>query len=291
LPCLNEETTIGQVIENFRIALPESNVYVYDNGSTDLTSEIASQKGAKVIFESSRGKGIVLRRMLAEIDADVYVIADGDATYDPFESPVLIKRLLEDKLDMVVGARSSITGRTGHNVGNKAFNFLYRWLFGSGFTDIFSGYRVLSRRYVQSFPAATKGFEIETEMSVHASQLRLPVAELPVTYHNRPEGSTSKLKTLPDGLRLLLQMFSLLKNNRPLAFFGFLGLTIGVVSLILGLPVVFDYVETGLVEKLPTALAATGLSLVSVLLLSLGALLDAVAKARIEVKRLIYLNS
>jgi len=288
---MDEAFTIGEVVNGFREALPEADVYVYDNASTDLTAEIASSNGAIVRFEPLKGKGRVLRRMFADIDSDVYVIADGDGTYDPSESPLLVKKLLEERLDMVIGSRTLISGRTGHKNGNRAFNIIYKWLFGEGFTDIFSGYRVLSRRYVKSFPTRSTGFEIETEMSVHSSQLSLPVAELPISYGERQTGSVSKLRTIPDGWRILRKMLVLLKDNRPMAFFGFLGALLSSVSMLLGIPVILDFIDTGLVERLPTAIAATGIAISALLIFALGVILDSVARYRIEQKRLAYLNA
>ena len=291
VPCLDEETTVAGVVTGFRGALSEATVYVYDNASVDATAKRAAEAGAVVRFESIPGKGSVVRRMFADVDADVYVMADGDGTYDPADAPLLVKRLVEDNLDMVVGCRAGPTGRLGHAIGNRAFNHLYRWLFGTGFNDILSGYRVFSRRYVKSFPAVSTGFEIETEMSVHASQLRLPVAEVDVAFLARPEGSTSKLRTFSDGWRILRSMGTLLAGNRPLALFGSLAAASTVAALALGAPVVVDFARTGLVERLPTALLATGLAVAGLLLAVLGLILDVVARGRVEAKRLAYLNS
>ena len=231
--------------------------------------------------------------MFADVDADVYVMADGDGTYDPAEAPVLVKRLVSDELDMVVGSRAAGSGmasRAGHTVGNQAFNRVYRWLFGAGFSDILSGYRVLSRRFAASFPAVSSGFEIETEMSVHASQLRLPVGEVEVAYRSRPGGSESKLRAVADGWRILRAMLVLLKDNRPLALFGSLGVASMGAALFLGVPVVVDYSQTGLVERLPTAVLATGLIVVGLVQLAVGLILDSVARGRVEAKRLAYLQ-
>ena len=293
IPCLNEETTVADVVAGFRQALPGVAVHVYDNGSTDATVERARNAGAVVHSEPRSGKGSVVRRMFADVDADVYVMADGDSTYDPSEAPVLVKRLVADELDMVVGSRTVNNGshsRTGHAVGNRAFNRLYRWLFGAGFSDILSGYRVLSRRFVESFPAVSTGFEIEAEMSVHASQLRLPVAEVEVAYRSRPDGSESKLRTIADGWRIFSAMVVLLKDNRPLTLFGSMSAASMVAALFLGVPVVVDYSQTGLVERLPTAVLATGLIAVGLVQLAVGLILDSVARGRVEAKRLAYLR-
>ena len=230
--------------------------------------------------------------MFADVEADIYAMVDGDGTYDPADAPRLVKQLLTENLDMVVGSRlnSGDLHRTGHSLGNKAFNRLYRWLFGAGFTDIFSGYRIFSHRFVKSFPAVSTGFEIETEMSVHASQLKLPVGEVDVGYSARQEGSQSKLRTVADGWRILRSMVALLKDNRPLALFGGLAVVSFAAAIALGVPVVVDFSQTGLVERLPTAVLATGLVLVGLLETTLGLILESLARSRIEVKRLAYLN-
>jgi hypothetical protein len=230
--------------------------------------------------------------MFADVNADVYVMADGDGTYDAAQADQLVKLLREGDLDMVVGVRTGVAvdaGRTGHAFGNRLFNRLYRTLFGSGFTDILSGYRAFSRRFVKSFPAVSNGFEIETEMSVHASQLRLPVAESDIDYGTRPDGSTSKLRTVADGTNILLAMLVLLKDNRPLAFFGWIASTCWAVAIALAVPLAVTYVDTGLVPRVPTAVLATGLVVVGLLLATAGVVLDSIARARLEAKRLAYL--
>ncbi len=292
VPCLNEAVAIQAVVEGFRASLGDCQVYVYDNGSADNTADLAREAGAVVRHELRPGKGNVVRRMFADVDADVYVMADGDGTYDPAEAPTLIDRLLDDGLDMVVGVRQGLdqrTNRFGHVLGNRAFNRLYRFLFGAGFTDILSGFRAFSRRFVKSFPGVASGFEIETEMSVHASQLALPVAEVPVTYRGRPVGSTSKLRTIRDGVRILRTMIVLLKDNRPGVFFGWLSAVNLAGSLLLGIPIVVSFAQTGLVERLPSAVLATGMMMVGLLLWVLGRILDSVSIGRIEAKRLLYL--
>ncbi len=281
------------MVAGFRSALPSCTVYVYDNGSTDDTARRAAEAGAVVRSEPVPGKGAVVRRMFADVDADLYVMADGDGTYDAARATELVKRLVDDDLDMVVGARTGVTvdaGRTGHAVGNRLFNGLYRALFGSGFTDILSGYRAFSRRFVKSFPAVSTGFEVETEMSVHASQLRLPVAEVDVDYGTRPDGSTSKLRTVADGTNILRAMLVLLKDNRPLAFFGWLAAACWAVAVALAVPLAVTYAETGLVPRLPTAVLATGLTLLGLLLITSGMIMDSIARARLEAKRLAYLR-
>lgn len=294
VPCRDEEATVADVVAGFVASLPGCVVYVYDNGSSDSTAVRAAEAGAVVRTETNPGKGGVVRRMFAEVDADVYVMADGDGTYDPAHGPVLVKRLVSDNLDMVVGTRAGVradAGRAGHALGNRMFNRLYRALFGTGFTDILSGYRAFSRRFVKSFPAVSSGFEIETEMSVHASQLRLPTAEVEVSYGIRPDGSASKLRTVADGTNILRAMLVLLKENRPLAFFGAIAGAFFVVALILGVPLAVTFVETGLVPRLPTAVLATGLVVVGLLSGAAGLILDSIAKGRLEVKRLAYLQS
>jgi glycosyltransferase involved in cell wall biosynthesis len=291
IPCLNEENTISEVVDGFRRSLPGATVYVYDNMSNDGTVEKALQAGAVVRKEDFPGKGQVVRRMFADVDADIYVLIDGDGTYDTDDAPLMIKKLTENNLDMVVGSRDHLDGRLGHGIGNRLFNHLYRWLFGNGFTDIFSGYRVFTRRFVASFPAVSTGFEIETEISVHASQLQLPVSEMKVSYSSRPDGSFSKLRTFVDGWRILKAMGSLLKNNRPLALFGSLSLILTATGLAFGIPIIVDFAQTGIVEKLPTAVLVAVLTLGGLLMLALGFILDMSARSRLEIKRLFYLQS
>jgi len=293
IPCRNEETTIEKVVNGFKTAVPEARIYVYDNASTDQTSQKASKAGAQVVYEAAPGKGHALRRMFADIDADIYLLSDGDATYNPSEAPLLLKTISEGGYDMVAGVRDGITkdaGRRGHAFGNRIFNRLYKVLFGSGFSDIFTGYRVLSKKLVKSFPAVSSGFEIEVEISVHTSQLRLPVTEIPVSYTERPAGSHSKLRTIPDGLNILKSMVILLKENRPLVMFGSLAFTSFATSVALSVPLLITYADTGLVPRLPTAILSATLILLSLLLIVSGLVLDSIAKARIEAKRLTYLN-
>ena len=292
MPCKDEGHTVGDVVAGLASALPGCTVYVYDNGSVDDTARKAADGGAVVRSEATPGKGGVVRRMFAEVDADIYVMIDGDGTYDPAQSTLLVERLRADGLDMVVGARSDVSrdaGRTGHAFGNRGFNWLYRTLFGPGFNDIFSGYRAFSRRFVKSFPAVSSGFEIETEMSVHASQLRLPVAEIEVSYGDRTGDSSSKLRTMADGSNILLSMFALLKDNRPLAFFGWVAAGCLTAALVLGVPLIVTFSQTGLVPRLPSAVLATGLVLIGLLSAALGLILEASARGRLEAKRLAYL--
>ena len=292
LPCYNEELTIGDVVKRFRAALPAATVYVYDNNSKDLTSVVARAHGAIVVREPRQGKGNVVRRMFSDIDADLYIMADGDGTYAPEDAVKLVDMLVEQRCDMVVGTRNGVTedaGRKGHGFGNKLFNTIYHSLFGRDFTDIFSGYRVFTRRFVKSFPAFSSGFEIETEMSVHASELRLPVAELGLTYGRRPEGSHSKLSTFKDGARILKMFAVLLKETRPALFFGLMGAGAFTASAVFVTPVLIEYFATGLVPRMPTFVFASMLALCGLLFGVAGVILDSVARGRAEMKRMLYL--
>ncbi|WP_367187323.1 glycosyltransferase [Rhodoferax sp.] len=294
LPCYNEGLSIRKVVEDFRRMLPEAKIYVYDNRSTDNTSQEARAAGALVRAENWPGKGNVVRRMFSDIDADVYVMADGDGTYDSTASPQMVKKLIEEHLDMVVGTRRDVyenAHRMGHGFGNRLFNGMYRNLFGPLFTDIFSGYRIFSRRFVKSFPAISSGFEIETEMSVHASQLRMPIAELPTDYGARQEGSVSKLRTFRDAFRIMFTFLILFKEIRPARFFGVLAIFLLITATVLALPLLFTYIETGLVPRFPTAILATGITLVAVVFMVSGLILDSVARGRLEQKRMWYMTN
>lgn len=294
VPCMNEEITIANVVKDFKKFVPGCSVYVYDNNSTDRTAEIAEKAGAIIGYEKRPGKGNVIRRMFTDIDADIYLMVDGDDTYDASGAPALIDRLISEQADMVVGARigaDSDHERSGHATGNKLFNILYTTLFGKEFTDIFSGYRAFSRRFVKSFPAVSAGFEIETELSVHASQLRLPVSEIAFPYKNRPDGSESKLSTIRDGVRILKTIIVLLKEYKPLYFFGAFGLAGIVFALALSTPLLIEYSKTGLVEKLPTAILSTGIVVVSILSITAGVILDSIRRMRAEIKRMFYNTS
>jgi glycosyltransferase involved in cell wall biosynthesis len=293
LPCYNEEAAIGATVRGFREALPAATVYVYDNNRRDRTREIAAEAGAVVRTERQQGKGHVVRRMFADVDADVYVMADGDLTYDPRSAPVMVDMLLGDELDMVVGTRkheAKDAYRGGHVIGNKLFTGLLAGLFGRSFTDIFSGYRVFSRRFVKSFPVLSSGFEIETEMSVHALELRMPVDEVETAYAARPEGSESKLSTFSDGWRILKTIVTLYRIERPVLFYGGLGALLLLAALILAAPLVVTYLDTGLVPRVPTAILVTGMTIVAVLCFFAGLILDTVTRGRREVRRLAYLS-
>jgi len=292
LPCYNEEAAIGATVEGFRRALPDATVYVYDNNSRDRTKEVAALAGAVVRTEPQQGKGRVVRRMFADIEADVYIMADGDLTYDPEAAPEMVRMLLEEQLDMIVGTRKHEAVeayRGGHVLGNKLFTSLLSGLFGRTFTDIFSGYRAFSRRFVKSFPILSSGFEIETEMSVHALELRMPVGEVETRYGARPEGSESKLSTYGDGWRILKTIATLYRVERPVLFFGSIGALLVILALILAAPLVLTYLETGLVPRFPTAILATGLIIIAVLCFFAGLILDTVTRGRREIRRLAYL--
>ncbi|MEY5007568.1 MAG: hypothetical protein RL764_884 [Pseudomonadota bacterium] len=292
LPCYNEAAAIGQTIADFRAALPGATIYVYDNNSSDGTAEIARAAGAVVRTERMQGKGHVVRRMFADVEADIYVMADGDATYEAAAAPGLIALLREEQLDMVVGARKSeveAAYRPGHRLGNKLLTGMLAWLFGRTFTDILSGYRVFSRRFVKSFPVLSEGFEIETEISVHALELRMPVAERITAYAARPEGSESKLNTYRDGWRILMMILTLFRVEKPLAFFGLIGGALAGLSIGLSIPLFLTYFETGLVPRFPTAILATGIMLLAFLNGFCGLILDTVVRGRREMRRLAYL--
>ncbi|WP_331372968.1 glycosyltransferase [Sinorhizobium chiapasense] len=293
LPCYNEASTIGQVVRDFRAALPSARIYVYDNNSIDGTPLVAMLAGATVVRERRQGKGHVVRRMFADIDADIYVMADGDGTYAPADAEDLVRTLLTEQADMVVGTRRDIrveAGRQGHAFGNRVFNLLYRSIFGTDFSDIFSGYRAFSRRFVKSFPAVSNGFEIETEMSVHASRLKLPVSELELDYGRRPEGSHSKLSTFRDGVKILWMFAMLMKETRPFAFFGLISTAFLTASLISMAPVLIEYFATGLVPRLPTWVLSMALMLVAIMLFTAGLILDSVSRARTEQLRIHYMS-
>ncbi len=292
LPCYNEEAAIAATVAGFRAALPGAAIYVYDNNSRDRTRAIAAEAGAVVRDERQQGKGHVVRRMFADIDADVYVMADGDLTYDPKSAPAMVEQLLADQLDMVVGTRrhdAKAAYRGGHVLGNRLFTGLLAGLFGRSFSDIFSGYRVFSRRFVKSFPVLSSGFEIETEMSVHALELRMPVGELETVYAARPEGSESKLSTFGDGWRILKTILTLYRIERPVLFYGGIGALLMMAAIILSVPLVITYLDTGLVPRVPTAILVTGMTIIAVLCFFAGLILDTVTRGRREVRRLAYL--
>ncbi len=290
IPCYNEERSVGSVVARFGAVLPHSRIYVYDNNSQDGTAAIGRAAGAIVRHERLQGKGNVVARMFADIEADIYVLVDGDGTYNPMDAPNLIAHLLQYRLDLVNGLRVGVHARRGHRLGNAVFNRIVGWVFGSRFDDMLSGYKVLSRRFVKSFPALAQGFDIETELTVHALRLRMPVAELPTDYGNRPTGSLSKLHTMRDGVRILRAITLLIKGERPLAFFSVVFAILGAAALALAIPVAVTFFETGLVPRLPTAVLAASTMLLAFLSLACGFVLDTVTRGRIEMKRLHYLR-
>ena len=292
VPCYNEQATITQVIEDFRTALPEATIYVYDNNSSDRTIEVARAAGAVVRREVHQGKGHVVRRMFADVEAEVYVLVDGDATYDAPSSRMMVEQLLAENLDMVVGARAERaekTYRRGHRTGNRLLTGFVARALGRPVGDMLSGFRVFSRRFVKSFPALSRGFEIETEFTVHALELDLPIAEVPTPYYARPEGSQSKLRTWFDGIRILRTIIKLYRAERPLSFFTGIGLVLAIMSMGFAIPIFTTYVKTGLVPRLPTAVLSTGLMLSALLSIAAGLVLDTVTRGRREMKRLAYL--
>lgn len=294
LPCYNEELAIGRVVTSFRESMPTAAIYVYDNASDDLTAEVARAAGAVVRREPRRGKGNVVRSMFADIDADVYVIADGDGTYEAAIAPLLVQRLLDERLDMVVGVRSPVPNEEaypkGHGLGNAAFSWTLRTLFGAQFTDVLSGYRAMSRRFVKSFPVTSSGFEIETELSVHAMRVTANTGEVRTAYHRREEGSSSKLHTYRDGFKILGTIVRLFEDMRPLQFFGFLALLLTIIALALGIPVVNEFRLTGHVRRFPTAILAVSIQVVAFVFLACGIILRRVGRSAAETRRLFYLQ-
>ena len=293
VPCFNEEAAVATVVADFRKALPSAEIFVYDNNSTDRTIAVARAAGAQVRSERRQGKGHVVRRMFADIDADIYVLVDGDATYDAASAPRMIDALLSERLDMVVGLRvdqAAAAYRRGHRTGNRMLTSFLSSVFGQAFKDILSGYRVFSRRFVKSFPVLSDGFEIETELSVHALELALPVAEVATSYYARPEGSFSKLNTWRDGYRILGTILKLYRSERPLRFFTAIGIFLTLISIGLAIPIIITYIEHGIVPRLPTAVLSMGLMILAVLSISSGLVLDTVTRGRREMKLLAYLS-
>jgi glycosyltransferase involved in cell wall biosynthesis len=293
VPCFNEEAAVATVVTDFRKALPSADIYVYDNNSKDRTAAVAREAGAEVRSERRQGKGHVVRRMFADVDADIYVLVDGDATYDAPSAPRMIEMLVNDRLDMVVGLRvdqARSAYRVGHRTGNWMLTNFLSSVFGQAFKDILSGYRVFSRRFVKSFPVLSDGFEIETELTVHTLELALPVAEVETPYYARPEGSFSKLNTWRDGFRILGTILKLYRSEKPLRFFSAIGVFLALVSIGLALPVLFTYLEQGIVPRLPTAVLSMGLMIVAMLSVSSGLVLDTVTRGRREMKLLAYLS-
>lgn len=293
VPCHNEEAAIAQVIADLREAVPEMLIYVYDNASTDRTVEVATAAGALVRHERTKGKGNVVRRAFADIEADIYVLIDGDDTYAARDLPEMIATLRSGPYDHVLGVRNESEAgayRPGHALGNRGFNVLVGGVFKSPVSDMLSGYRVFSRRFVKSFPALSREFEIETELTVHAMSLRVPQVEVPVGFKDRPAGSESKLRTYHDGFRILSLIIGLIRHERPLMFYGLVGLLLAIVGLAIGTPVVIEFFETGLVPRFPTAFLAVGIVIVAFMSWMIGLILDGVLKSRREISRLNYLS-
>lgn len=294
IPCYNEEKTVGRVVRDFQAALPGAVIYVYDNNSGDETVKKAAEAGAVVRSEKYQGKGNVMRRMFSDIDADIYILVDGDDTYHAASAPEMIDKLLSEQLDMVVGTRltthkGGASFRPGHEFGNHLLTGFMSLIFGRQLTDMLSGYRIMSRRFVKSFPALAQGFETETELTIHALELRMPVAEVITPYGSRPAGSESKLSTYRDGIRILLTIIALFKKERPLFFFTILFCLLAILSLGLAAPILYTYAQTGLVPRFPTAILSTGIMLLACLSLACGLILDTVTHGRRELKRLHYL--
>jgi glycosyltransferase involved in cell wall biosynthesis len=296
VPCRNEERSIAEVVTGFRAALPAAEVYVYDNASTDDTIARALDAGASVGIERRRGKGNVVCRMFADLDADIYVLVDGDGTYDASAAPAMVDLLVRERLDMVVGARTAVGADAaaayprGHMFGNWLFTRLFRMLFGTAFTDVFSGYRIVSRRFVKSFPVRFPGFEIETELAAHTVDIGLPYAEVVTAYRARGEGSERKLRTVRDGFRIAVAAVLLFKEMRPARFFALIALLLTALALALGIPVVNEFIDTGLVLRLPTAVLAASIQIVAFICLTAGLVLDSVCRGRREARRLVYLS-
>lgn len=292
IPCFNEEVAIAQVVQGFRAALPQATIYVYDNNSTDDTAVAAAGSGAAVRNERQQGKGHVVARAFADIEADVYIMVDGDDTYDAGSAPAMLAMLLSERLDMVTGTRVTriqAAYRPGHRLGNQALSGAVRLVFGNRITDMLSGYRAFSRRFVKSFPAMATGFEIETEFTVHALELSMPLGEIETEYRDRPPGSSSKLRTYSDGARILTMIFALVKDYKPREFFSVVALILLLIGLAIGLPVVAEFIQTHLVPRLPRAILALGLILLAFLSLTSGLVLASIARGRKEAKRLAYL--
>ena len=293
IPCYNEATTIGNVIEDIRLVDSNLTIYVYDNNSTDETWQIASDSGATVRAERSQGKGKVVRRMFADVEADIYILIDGDHTYDTQGLDLMINKLLDENLDMVTGRRvekDRHAYRFGHRFGNRLLSWIVSLIFGEESSDLLSGYRVMSRRFVKSFPAVSSGFEVETELTIHALSLNIPMAEVDTIYRERPVDSASKLNTYRDGARILATILLFTKEERPFLFFSLLSLALAIMSLYFGVPLTVEFFETGLVPRFPTAILSASVMLLAFLGLTTGMILDSVARGRREQKRLAYLS-
>jgi glycosyltransferase involved in cell wall biosynthesis len=293
IPCYNEAGTIATVVKSFRKCLPTAAIYVYDNRSEDNTAELAKNAGATVVTAKIRGKGNVVRKMFTDINADVYIMVDGDSTYTAADATKMIDIIINEKVDMVVAARREKTASAypaGHKLGNRAFNFMLEMLFNSTFLDVFSGYRAFSKRFVKTFPITSSGFDIEAELSIHTLTLAIPCVEINSVYLERPPYSKSKLNTFRDGFQILVSILRLLKETRPLFFFGAISLLLFLISVGISYPVIVTFIETGLVPRIPTIVLSTGLMMLSFLSLTCGVILDSLSKARREIKKLHYLQ-
>lgn len=293
IPCHNEEVAIGKVVSAFGSALPSAAIYVYDNNSTDRTIEVATAAGATVARERLQGKGNVMRRMFSDVEADIYILVDGDDTYDASSAPAMLNLMLIEGADMVTGTR--ITNipeayRRGHRFGNVLLTSIVRSIFGDRIKDMLSGYRVFSRRFVKTFPALSSGFETETELTIHALELKMPLAEMDTPYRDRGEGSTSKLSTYKDGVRILMAIMTLIKEERPLEFFLLLSIVLFLTAIVLGFPLLVEFERTHLVPRLPTAVLAAAIVMLSFLALTCGLIMDSISRGRKEAKRLAYLS-
>ena len=293
IPCLNEAQSIARVVSDFRKALPEARIYVYDNGSSDETVNEAVRSGAIVRIERMRGKGNVVRRMFADVDADLYFLVDGDATYNADAAPKMIEKMTTENLDMVVARRLAVSAESfpaGHRFGNRVISGAIHYVFGRGVTDVLSGFRLFSRRFIKSFPAMSSGFDVETEMTVHALELRLAIGQIDTAYRARQPGSTSKLKTVRDGILIARIIFNLIRYVKPIPFFFSSALLLFILSIFLAAPIVITFMETGLVPRFPTAILATGMTVVAVVSIACGLILDSVNRGRVEMKRLHFLS-
>lgn len=294
IPCYNEQKAIAKVINDFKTNIPTASIYVFDNNSTDSTAQVAEDAGATVHFVPLKGKGNVVRRMFSDVDADIYLMVDGDDTYDASSAPEMINHLIKNQLDMVVGCRQENgdqnTYRKGHRWGNKLLTGTVQTIFKGNFTDMLSGYRVFSRRYVKSFPCLSRGFEIETELTIHALELRMKYGEVNTKYGERPEGRVSKLSTWSDGFKILKTIIKLYSLERPLYFFSIIGVLLAALSIILGLPIIVDYIDTGLVRRFPTAFLTASIMLSSIMAFVCGIILHSNTTTRREMKALFYLS-
>lgn len=294
IPCFNEEVSIAKVVNDFKINLPQAKIFVFDNNSTDNTAVEAKKAGAKVFLVPYKGKGNVIRQAFSDVEADYYIMVDGDNTYEAAKAPEMLKLMIENNLDMVVGKRvdnnNPLAYRTGHRFGNKMLTFFVNFIFGRNFTDMLSGYRVFSRRFVKSFPVMSKGFEIETELNIHSLEMRMNVAEVETIYQDRMEESFSKLSTYRDGFKILFMIISLFRYKKPLLFFSLISVLLTLIAFLIAIPILLNYISTGLVPRFPSAFLSLGLVIIAIILFCCGLILDAVARAKLEIKKLFFLQ-